>query len=168
MIWNPGRMPGQVSVRPECLPDDAAFLLSVYGSTRRAELAALGWSPGQQDAFIRMQFDARQRHYRAVYPAAAYSVICAAGELAGRLIVDRTGATIVIVDIALVPAWRRRGIGSLLVRQLLAEADARRVAVRCHVLHDSDARQFWRRAGFTALASDGAYIELERRPGQLS
>jgi GNAT superfamily N-acetyltransferase len=166
IVWNPGCMPGQISLRPERLPADGDFLLSLYASTRRAELAALGWSQDQKDAFIRMQFDARERHYRTAFPAAAYSVICAAGERAGRLIADRTEAAIVIVDIALVPPLRRQGIGTLLVGRLLAEADAGQVAVRCHVQHESDARWFWQRAGFRALASDGAYVALERQPAQ--
>jgi GNAT superfamily N-acetyltransferase len=172
IVWNPGCMPGQISIpgqislRPERLPDDAHFLLSLYAHARRAELAALGWSRDQEDAFIRMQFDARELHYRTAFPAGAYSLIRASGERAGRLIVDWTETAIVIVDIALVPPLRRRGIGSLLVGRLLAEAEAGQVAVRCHVQHDSDARWFWQRAGFTALASDGAYIALERQPGQ--
>lgn len=158
-------MPGQVSLRPEVLPGDAEFLLTLYASTRQ-ELSALGWPPAEQDALIRMQFDARERHYRAAYPAAAYSLICVAGERAGRLVVDRSDTAIRIVDIALLPRLRRRGIASVLVGQILAEADASQVAVRCHVLHDIEARLFWQRGGFHALSSDGAYIALERRPGQ--
>jgi hypothetical protein len=51
-------MHGDVSTRPERLPDDGDFLLSVYASTR-PELTGLGWPENQQDAFIRMQFDAQ-------------------------------------------------------------------------------------------------------------
>ena len=35
-------MPGEVSTRPERLPDDGDLLLSVYASTRRPELTGLG------------------------------------------------------------------------------------------------------------------------------
>ena len=37
-------MHGEVSTRPERLPDDGDFLLSLYASTRQPELAGLGWS----------------------------------------------------------------------------------------------------------------------------
>jgi len=156
-------MHGEVSIRPERLPDDGDFLLSVYASTR-PELTGSGWPEKQQDAFVRMQFDAQTRHYRESFPDAAYSVICVDGEPAGRLIVNYAGDQILIVDIALLPEFRRTGIGSGLVRRLLERADADHLPVRCHVLHDSTARRFWEQAGFAAQGSDGVYVAMERPP----
>ena len=156
-------MHGDVSARPERLPDDGDFLLSVYASTR-PELTGLGWPAKQQDAFIRMQFDAQTRHYRESFPDAAYSVICVDGEPAGRLIVNRADDQILIVDIALLPEFRRIGIGSGLVRRLLDQADASHLPVRCHVLHDSTARRFWEHAGFAAQGRNEVYLAMERPP----
>ena len=127
-------MHDDVSARPERLPDDGDFLLSVYASARRPELTGLGWSEKQQDAFIRMQFDAQTRHYRESFPDATYSVICVDGERAGRLIVNHSHDQILIVDIALLPEFRRIGVGGRLVRRLLEQADAGHLPVRCHVL----------------------------------
>ena len=158
-------MHGEVSVRPERRPDDGDFLLSLYATTRRSELARLGWSEKEEDAFIRMQFAAQIRDYRQSFPHAAYSVVCVDGERAGRLIVDRADNEIVIVDITLTPKFRRIGVGRGLVRRLLDEADARRVRIRCHVLQDSNARGFWERAGFVAQGGgDGVYVAMERAP----
>jgi GNAT superfamily N-acetyltransferase len=155
-------MHGEVSTRPERLPDDGDFLLSLYASTRRPELTGLGWSETEEDAFIRMQFGAQARHYRGSFPHATYSVICVDGEPAGRLIVSRSDDEIVLVDLALLPGFRRIGIGSGLVQGLLDEADAGRLRVRCHVRQGSDARRFWERAGFVAQGSDGVYVAMER------
>jgi len=33
----------------------------LYASTREAELAALGWSPAQMEAFLELQFRAREQ-----------------------------------------------------------------------------------------------------------
>ena len=126
--------------------------------------AGLGWPEKEQDAFIRMQFDAQTRHYRESFPNATYSLIRVDGEPAGRLIVNRADNAIVIVDITLAPKFRRIGIGGGLVRRLLDEADADRLRVRCHVLKNSDARRFWERAGFVAQADDGMYAAMERAP----
>ncbi len=156
-------MHGDVSARPQRVPDDGDFLLSVYASTR-PELTGLGWSAEQQNAFIRMQFDAQTRHYRDSFPDATYSVICVDGEQAGRLIVNYADDQILIVDIALLPEFRRIGIGGGLVRRLLDQADASHLPVRCHVLHDSTARRFWERAGFSAQGRDGVYLAMERAP----
>ena len=157
-------MHDDVSVRPERLPDDGDFLLSVYASARRPELTGLGWSEKQQDAFIRMQFDAQTRHYRQSFPDATYSVICVDGEPAGRLIVNHSDDQILIVDIALLPEFRCIGVGGRLVRRLLEQADAGHLPVRCHVLHDSTARQFWEHAGFAAQDRDEVYVAMERAP----
>ena len=158
-------MCGEVSVRPERLPEDGDFLLSLYASTRRPELTGLGWSAAQQDAFIRMQFDAQTRHYRGCFPDARYSVICVGGERAGRMIVRRSDDEILIVDIALLPEFRGACTGGALVRCLLAEADAGRLPVRCRVLQGNDARRFWERAGFVAQDGDGVYVAMERACG---
>jgi len=111
-----------------------------------------------------MQFDAQTRHYRDSFPDAAYSVICVDGEPAGRLIVRHARDQILIIDIALLPEFRRTGIGTGLVQRLLEQADAAHLPVRCHVLHDSTARRFWEHAGFTAQGSDGVYVAMERPP----
>jgi GNAT superfamily N-acetyltransferase len=157
-------MHGEVSARPELLPEDGGFLLALYATVRKPELTGLGWSAAEQEAFIRMQFDAQIRHYRGCYPDARYSVIWVGGERAGRMIVRRSDEEILIVDIALLPEFRGAGIGSALVRRLLAEADAGRLPVRCHVLQGSDARRFWERAGFVAQDGDGdgVYVAMER------
>ncbi len=157
-------MHGEVSTRPERLPDDGDFLLSVYVSTRRQELTGLGWTEKQQDAFIGMQFDAQTRQYRESFPDATYSVICVDREPAGRLIVNHASDQILIIDIALLPKFRRTGAGSELVRRLLEQADAVHLPVRCHVLQDSTARRFWEHAGFTAQGRDGVYMAMERAP----
>ena len=156
-------MHGDVSTRPERLPDDGDFLLSVYASTR-PDLTGLGWPAKQQDAFIRMQFGAQTRHYRESFPDATYSVICVDGEPAGRLIVNHADDQILIIDIALLPEFRRTGIGRALVRRLLDQADAGHLPVRCHVLRGSTARRFWEHAGFDAQGRDGVYLAMERAP----
>jgi GNAT superfamily N-acetyltransferase len=152
----------EVSTRPPRIPDDSDFLLSIYASTRRAELASLGWSEAAQDAFIRMQFDAQARFYRESFPNARDYVICVDGERAGRLIVNRSQAEMVIVDIALLPSFRRRGLGGDVVGALLAEADADGLRVSLHVLRGSAARRFWERAGFVTCDGNAAYLAMER------
>jgi GNAT superfamily N-acetyltransferase len=152
----------QVCTRPANIPDDTDFLLSLYASTRRPELAGLGWSEAEQDSFIQMQFDAQTRYYRESFPDARHCVICVNGRPAGRLIVNRCDTEMVIVDFALMPGFRRRGLGSSLVRALLEDADADGLRVSLHVLQGSDACRFWERAGFVTTGGNAAYLAMER------
>src|SRR5947199_4647817 len=107
-----------IALRP-IAPEDEPFLCAVYASTRAEEMALVDWDEGQKTAFVQMQFTAQHRYYQEHYADAAFQVILCDGVPAGRLYVARWPAEIRIVDIALLPPYRNRGIGSFLLRQLL-------------------------------------------------
>jgi GNAT superfamily N-acetyltransferase len=153
-----------ISTRPERPGDDDDFVRAVYASTRQPELAVLRWPAAEQVAFVRMQFEAQARHYRTAFPDASHSIVCVDGRPAGRLIVHRSDDEIRIVDIALLPEFRRAGVGRELISRLLTEADATALPVRLHVLAGSEARRFWEQAGFAARGTDddGVYLSMER------
>ena len=102
--------------------EDREFLLRVYASTREEELRLVDWSDEQKAAFVRQQFEAQDAYYREHYDPATFDVIEADGTPAGRLYVARWEDEIRIIDIALLPEHRRRGIGTALLRALLDEA----------------------------------------------
>ncbi len=155
-------MPGEVRSRAVELPGDAAFLLSVYDTTRRVEQSLMGLSDTEMDAFIAMQFDFQTRHYDTVFPNASSRIVLVGDVPAGRLIVDRSEERILIVDITLLPGFRGIGVGGELVRPLAEEADAAGLPIRLHVAHDNDARAFWEHLGFVAQGFDGFYVAMER------
>jgi ribosomal protein S18 acetylase RimI-like enzyme len=144
--------------------DDEPFLFALYVSTRAEELAIVPWDDAQKEAFLRMQFDAQRRHYATHYPAAAHDVVLVDGEPAGRLYVDRREEEIRIVDIALLPVYRGRGIGTALLTPILEEADAGGKTVSIHVEHNNRARRLYERLGFAQVEDQGVYALLERRP----
>ena len=155
-------MRGDVSTRRR-LPEDTAFLLSVFASTRSLELDVLAAQGQGPEAFVRMQFEAQSRHYKASYPSAEHSVVLVDGKPAGQLVVDRSGAEILVVDIALLPRFRNAGVGSALVAGLLDEADEAGLPVRCHVWQaDDGARRFWERHGLVAQGVGGAHVAMVR------
>jgi len=146
-------------------PDDEAFLFQVYASTRAEELAPLPWDESQKTAFLRMQFDAQHRYYQAQFPQAAFAVILRDGRPAGRLYVERRPDEVRIIDIALLPEHRRAGLGSSLLKDLLAEADRAGQPIRIHVERFNPALRLYHRLGFTQVGDTGVYFLLERRPG---
>jgi ribosomal protein S18 acetylase RimI-like enzyme len=144
--------------------DDAEFLYQVYANTRYEELAPLNWPPEQVEAFLRMQFRAQDMHYREHYSAAAFDVILCDGEPSGRLIVDRRSDEIRVVDIALLPACRGKGVGTHLLTGLLAEAARAGLPVRIHVEVNNSARHLYQRLGFVRTGTTGVYDLMEWRP----
>ena len=136
----------------------------MYTSTRAEEVAATGWPQDQIDAFLEMQFEAQRRHYRGTYTDTEYDVILVDGEPAGRLYVARWPDQIHIVDIALLPEFRSRGIGTDLIAALFEESDASGLPVSIFVEVNNPARTLYDRLGFTPVGESGIYLELERRP----
>jgi ribosomal protein S18 acetylase RimI-like enzyme len=153
----------QISIRP-VLTEDDDFLLQLYASTRADELASCGWTPAQQAAFIRMQFDIRQRGYTAAYPSAEVSVLSLANVKAGSLIVSRGDREIRIVDIALMPEFRNRGIGSEMIRRLILESTHSGTPLRLSVVRGNAAMHLYERLGFVAIGDDAMYCEMEYTP----
>jgi ribosomal protein S18 acetylase RimI-like enzyme len=123
-----------------------------------------GWPQEQIDQFLEMQFAAQRQHYRGTYTDTEWDVILVDGQPAGRLYVSRWPEQIRIVDIALLPEYRGRGIGTKLIRELFEEGDASGRPVRIHVEVNNPARTLYDRLGFTPIAESGIYLELERRP----
>jgi ribosomal protein S18 acetylase RimI-like enzyme len=112
-----------------------------------------------------MQFTAREQHYRTMYPERDDQVITCGGKPAGRLIVARRSAEIVLVDIALLPDAQGGGKGQSLVRSLQKEAVAAGKPLRLHVLgSNGTAIRFYERLGFKTIEDDGSYLHMEWQP----
>ena len=78
------------------------------------------------------------------------------GEPVGRLYVARWPDDIRVVDIALMPEHRGGGLGTRLLREILAEGDASGRKVSIHVEIYNPARQPVRAAGIRAGGGEGA------------
>jgi len=143
---------------------DRTFLVELYASVREPELAHVPWNDAVQRAFVEHQFSAQDAHYRQHYRGATLDVIEVDGQPAGRLYVHRAPGDIRIMDIALAPAFRGRGIGSGLLRRLISEAEASGQTLSIHVEGNNPARRLYERLGFRPVGEHGVYLLLERLP----
>ena len=142
--------------------EDQAFFGGVYASAREQELAPLPWTPEQKAAFLAAQFAAQSAHYARHHAEARYAVIVVDGEPAGRLIVARGEQELCIVDIALLPPFRGRGIGTGLLHTLIAESEGSGRKLSIHVEANNPARTLYDRLGFRPTGEDGVYVAMER------
>jgi ribosomal protein S18 acetylase RimI-like enzyme len=145
------------------LPSDEALLYEIFASTRTEELALTGWNAGQQESFLRQQYEAQRRSYRMQLPGAEYFVVRSGDTSLGRLIVDRRPQEVHIVDISLLPQFRGRGIGSTLMTQLMKEAAESSKAVTLHVERFNPALRWYERLGFSAVNTGPIYLEMNWR-----
>jgi ribosomal protein S18 acetylase RimI-like enzyme len=144
--------------------EDRDFLLRVYASTREEELRVVDWGAEQKAAFVEMQFDAQDAYYREHYHPATFDVIEVDGEPAGRLYVARWEDEIRIIDIALLPEHRGRGIGTALLRALLEEAAEAGKRLSIHVELNNPARRLYERLGFAPVEERAVYVLMEAAP----
>lgn len=146
---------------------DREFLISVYGSTRAEELAQVDWDEGQKDAFVRWQFERQDEDYRLRFPNARYDMILVDGVAAGRIWVGQDEKQIRLLDIALLPEFQNRGVGTYLLRQLMAEATQSHKVLRHMVFMLNDnAFRFYERLGFVTIEDLGGYKHMEWAPDQ--
>ena len=154
---------GRRGLRPAG-PGDADVLYRIYASTREDELAVVPWDAAQKDAFLRMQFAAQDRYYHANFPAASYDLIVDGEEVLGRLYVDRGETAWNVIDLALLPDHRGKGIGTELLTQILADAGAAAKPVQMHAERFNPAQRLYDRLGFRQIADQGVYLLLEWSP----
>lgn len=147
-----------ITLRPP-VEADQPFLLALYASTR-ADLAQLDAEATRQ-LIVRMQFDAQQSWYRSQYPQADVSLILADEVPVGRLYVARGAEEIRLIDICLLPEFRRLGIGAALLRELQHEGAQAQLPVRLLVATDNPAIALYQRLGFMPLDLRGMHRAME-------
>ena len=151
-----------ITLRP-VTPDDTDFVLELYASTR-GDLADMQCDAVTRAQLIRMQCHAQQQHYRAAYPRAEVSLVLdAEGRRVGRIYVDRSPHEIRLVDISLLPQYRRRGIGQKLLQALMEEGERAGLPVRLSVMAGNPAGQLYQRLGFAPGLMRGAHQQMEWR-----
>ncbi len=153
----------KTSLRP-ITAEDTEFLYRVYASTRADEMAAVEWSDAEKEQFLRFQFEAQHKYYQQQFSAATFDVIVLDSAAVGRLYVDRREDEIRLIDIALLPEYRGKGLGGEIMRDVLAEAGAAGKPVRIHVERFNPALRLYRRLGFRHIEDQGVYNLMEWSP----
>lgn len=153
----------RISLRP-ISDSDLEFLYEVYASTRQDELSVVPWDDSQKHDFLRMQFGAQHGHYQEHFSDATFDVIEIDGQPVGRWYVRRGADEFRIVDIALLPSHRGKGIGGKLLEGLIHEAGIAQLPVTIHVEHNNSALGLYTRLGFAIVDDTGVYYLMKRTP----
>lgn len=140
---------------------DQAFLLDLVASAR-PELARFERTVSEM--LVRMQYDAQVSGYRQRFPSLEENIVLADGHPVGRLYVARSRYEIRVVDISLLPAFRRQHIGGRLLSRLQEESARAGVPLRLQVLHGNPARELYCRHGFQPREADQMYLAMEWNP----
>lgn len=117
---------------------DREFLRDLHRATLRDYVDQVwGWDDAQQ----REMFDAR-------WDPAPRRIIRLDGRDVGTLTVETKRDEVFLADIGILPEFQSRGLGSSVIRRVLADADASGLPVRLQVLRPNPARRLYERLGF--------------------
>jgi ribosomal protein S18 acetylase RimI-like enzyme len=140
-------------------PTDVEFEQFLYASTRE-DLRPLG--PEVFDGLVGMQFRAQSMSIKLDHPLAERKIVLVDDAPAGRLVLDASADHIELIDVSLLPQYRNHGIGTSLLRGVLAQADRIGRAVRLHVEKQSRAIHLYERLGFSVCSDVGMYLTMSR------
>lgn len=152
-----------ISLRP-VTEGDLEFLFRLYASTRSEEKELVGWEDAHWDEFMRMQFTLQHTQYMRGYDNPTFDIIMKNDVPVGRLYVDRRTDEIRLIDLAVLPEFRRRGIAAGLLRALLWESEATGLPVSLHVEKNNLILGYYQQLGFRIEDDKGVYLFMVRPP----
>jgi ribosomal protein S18 acetylase RimI-like enzyme len=111
---------------------------------------------GSDEAFQRRYFDEH-------FDPRRHQVVVVDGADAGFLSFERRGDHVYLGNVALLPAYQRRGIGAAIVQHVIEQANAAGLPVRLQVLRSNPARRFYERLGFESCGETATHFQLIRK-----
>ncbi len=146
-------------------PGDEEFLADLYASTRSGEMELVDWPEEQKEAFLRSQFQAQKNDYEDRFPESIHQIVMVSRRPAGRVWIDWREDELRLLDIALLPEFRDRGIGAGLIANLQKQAKKRKKPMRHCVLEQNRAAfRFYQRLDFKQIDEFGVYVMMEWNP----
>lgn len=147
-------------------PSDDSVLYEIYVSSRAEELKSVPWTDEVRRAFLESQFQAQNRHYFSEYPQGSFNLIELENQTVGRLYKTELDDEIRILDITILPGFRSRGIGTLLLSEILADGEIRQKPVSIYIETYNPSRTLFSRLGFQSVSDDGVYCLWKKMPAE--
>ena len=106
----------------------------------------------------------QRRRFDALFDPQGLRVIQADGRDAGLLAVEERADHLFLARIEIVPEWQNRGIGSTVIRSVLADARRRQKNVVLRVLRPNPARALYERLGFRLSGETATHFQMRYEP----
>jgi ribosomal protein S18 acetylase RimI-like enzyme len=142
--------------------EDELFIEKVYRSTREGELTLTNWPEEQKQAFMMMQSMAQEAEYKTKFPGAEFQIILYKKYEAGRLYTWEGENEIRLIDITVLPSFRKKGIATFLLKELIRKSEKKNKKVSLHVDPVNPALQLYLRLEFIHISNNGRFYYMER------
>jgi len=152
-------LPGGLDMRPS-RPSDKPFLSKLFRATR----PFLNLIDGERDfieSIFEMQERAQTQGYGEQTPDALEFVIEKTGDLIGRLVLDFSGGTVHVVDIAFLPEVQGKGYGKIVLGAVQETARVAGAPVTLTYYKGTPALgHFYARMGFVGEAETATHVRM--------
>jgi GNAT superfamily N-acetyltransferase len=129
---------------------DAAFISAVRVAGLRPYVEQVwGWDDRFQAARFRESFDPHRDH-----------VVVVEGQDVGAVSVEPRPHELVVADIELLPAWRGRGLGTVILTELVRQAHQAGLPVALQVLRVNPAQRLYQRLGFRVVGETRTHVQM--------
>jgi GNAT superfamily N-acetyltransferase len=153
--------PQLVTLQPATAADQP-LLLRLFVEQRESIFAAAGLDQQQVEEMLRSQFQFRSHSYTQQHPAAEDRIlVTSAGERIGRVLIDWSGESSRLIDIAILQSHQGNGIGTGVLKSWLDEAAQRGSPLRLTVDRGNPAERLYARMGFTSTGETPLQREME-------
>ena len=144
-------------LRPATVQDEE-FLRTLFAQT---DVMLQGFPRELQTALLDMQYRGREMTYSTQYPQAMNFMICLEdGTPVGRHLVERKSSAFRGIDLAILPQWQGRGIGTRVLEDLARESRHAGAELSLRVVKGNPALRLYLRLGFEIAAADEVAYEM--------
>jgi len=136
--------------RRSATPADVPFLVELRRETMGCHQIASGVVPSEEDLLRRVmaRFECAE-------------IILLADQPVGLLKVARDGLDWELIQIQLKPPLQGRGLGTLLIRGVIADARRAGASLRLNVLRANPARRLYERLGFSVVSEKSRAVVMQ-------
>jgi ribosomal protein S18 acetylase RimI-like enzyme len=139
-----------VSLR-QATNDDYNFLYQLHAAAMREYIEATwGWQETWQQEYFENKFNPTNRQ-----------IIQIDGQDAGVVIIEKHDQEFYLALIEILPAFQGRGVGTAIIRKIIAEAHSAGLPVTLHVLKtNTPAKELYNRLGFSTVQEEESRYKM--------
>ena len=104
----------------------------------------------------------QQHHFEKKWDPSRYQVICCKGRDVGALSVKLEKEHIFLAEIQIDPEIQNQGLGTKIINDIIADAQAKGLPVRLRVLRQNKAKKLYVRLGFMETGQTDTHIFMEK------
>lgn len=150
-------------LRPVVLPDDEAFLIELYFTTRD-DINLLPLDEAHKKSILQMQYQAQKQQYEAQFSGTNHDIILFDDKSIGRFWTARYEKEIVGVDLTILPAYRNLGIGTFSLQKVFQEAAQTGRDFNFHVLRtNAEAVRLYERLNCKFTGETISHFQMRRQ-----